>query len=78
MASSDKRVQASAIVTLKLEITVADTWGADCALDQIYRQAAESAINVIQRAMPRGYNQYNTGQVRLLDKPEVVTVLVRR
>lgn len=75
---SDKKVQASAIVTLTIEIVVPDVWGGDCSLDQVQRQASDSAIGVLRRAMPKEFNQYNTGSVRLIGNPEVASVLVKR
>lgn len=61
-------VKARAVVRLKIEITVGDTWGADCALPQIWKQATESAVDAVRRGMPHG--------VRLIGEPEVDAILV--
>lgn len=36
-------------VTVVLEIEVDDRWGGDCNIDQVYRQAEQSAIGMVRR-----------------------------
>lgn len=43
------RVQATARVTMTVEIQVGGTWGDDCDIAQIHRQAAEEAIGILRR-----------------------------
>ncbi len=38
-----------ATVTLTVEVTLPDRWGPDCPLDQVRRQAEESALRVVAR-----------------------------
>lgn len=41
----------SARVTVTLELTGLGSWGDDCSLSQVYKQAAEAAVGRINRAM---------------------------
>ena len=43
-----RRIQTRARVQVTLEIDVSDCWGPDCALDQVFRQASESAIGILR------------------------------
>ena len=50
MASEPKpQYQATARVTVTVEIRVDDAWGEDCSMGQIVRQATESARGVLSR-----------------------------
>lgn len=40
---------ATAKVTVVVEVTTSDCWGADCTINQAERQARESAIGVLGR-----------------------------
>ena len=59
---------AHARVTLTIEVSVSDTWGDDCKLDQVYRQASASAIGMLQRELP-------TARFRIIGEPKVDTVI---
>ena len=43
----DKKVKVRVIVNVAVEIHLDDNWGADCSLDQVYKQARESALNIL-------------------------------
>ena len=50
MASDARtRVVARARVQITVEILVDDTWGDDCPVAQVHRQAKESALGILQR-----------------------------
>jgi hypothetical protein len=44
------RTTTGATVTLTIELTNLGSWGPDCMIDQVYRQAREAAIGRINRA----------------------------
>ena len=44
------RTSTGATVTLTIEISNIGSWGPDCKIDQVYRQAREEAIGRINRA----------------------------
>jgi hypothetical protein len=46
-----KRLHATAIVEVRLAIRVPDSWGSECTLEQVQKQASESAINVLRSAL---------------------------
>lgn len=52
----------SARVTVQFDITVG-SWGPDCGLDQVFRQAAESAEGKVRRAL--GEPHMNVKTVRI-------------
>ena len=45
----EKRVSASARVTVTMIVEATDSWGPDCTVEQIYRQAAESVRCQLER-----------------------------
>lgn len=44
------RTTTGATVTLTIEISGLGSWGPDCLIDQVYRQAREEAVNRINNA----------------------------
>lgn len=50
MAKPIVRTTTGAKVTLTLELANLGSWGPDCLLDQVYRQAREAAVGRINRA----------------------------
>jgi len=44
-------IQARAQVRLTLEIPLSQPWGGECQLDQIFKQASESAKNKVRRVL---------------------------
>lgn len=65
-----KHLKATARVLITIEVTPSDCWGADCAFDQLRKQAADVAINLVRRVI-----EGNT-RCRIVGEPEVVAVLV--
>lgn len=61
-------MSATARVKVVLEISVSDSWGEDCKVDQIRKQATESALRVL--------GNLQTSIVRIVGTPEVTAVLI--
>lgn len=67
-------VGATAIVTLTVEVRANGSWGTDCSVAQVHRQAAESAIGYLNNlARIQG-----SGRLTIVGKPEVKTVITER
>jgi hypothetical protein len=64
-----KRLQSRARVQVTLDIAVADVWGADCPMEQIWRQARESALRAIA-------NGLGPGPLPVVGEPKITAVLV--
>lgn len=63
------KLTSRARVQVTIDVVVPDTWGADCPMDQIWKQARESALGVLERGMPRALMQ-------IVGTPKVTAVLV--
>lgn len=61
-------MSATARVKVVLEVSVSDSWGEDCKVDQIRRQATESAMRII--------GNLQTQLVKIVGTPEVTAVLI--
>jgi len=48
MGFPEKRVSASAQVTLTLVVDSAGSWGSDCTVEQIHKQASEDVISQVE------------------------------
>jgi hypothetical protein len=46
-----------------MEVDVSDSWGPDCSIAQVHRQASEAAIGMIRNSLVREHPQ----RVRILD-----------
>lgn len=67
-----KPVGATAIVTLTVRIQVPSSWGPDCTVAQIHRQAGESAVGMLRNA------NITAGRLEIVGAPEVKTVITER
>jgi hypothetical protein len=56
-------------VQVTVEITAGGTWGQDCTLDQVFRQATEEAIGKIRRELER---------VDIIGEPKVLAITTER
>ena len=65
---------ATARVTLTVEVDIKSTWGDDCKLDQIYKQAAEEAVNNLQRHIYRS----KAPDIVIVGQPKVTTILTTK
>lgn len=59
----------TARATLTVEIYALGSWGKDCQLDQVYKQAAEAAIGRLE-------NCKDLRNIRIIGKPIITAVLV--
>ena len=79
---ANKKVRATARITLTVEIDDDGVWGADCPIDQIHRQAKEGAIGALERALRRAASPDAQSQpvarlaLRIVGEPKVMAVLV--
>ena len=62
-------VGAKAKITVTVEVFLSDTWGDECTIAQINKQASDSAIGLLRRA-------YNGKDVQITGTPVVTVVLV--
>lgn len=67
----------SATVQLTLEIKVGDGWGGDCDMDQVYKQARDSAVGMINEALRAGKESLQT-RIKIVGTPLVSAVVVER
>lgn len=63
-----KTVRAFAQVEVTLLIATGSTWGGDCSVDQVHRQAVEDALSKLSRATN------GTRDFQVIGKPKVVRV----
>ncbi|WP_454863338.1 hypothetical protein [Pseudomonas hormoni] len=47
------RTTTNAVVTLTVELSNIGSWGPDCKIDQVYKQAVEEAMGRIRRAFEK-------------------------
>jgi hypothetical protein len=55
-------------VELVLEVSVSDNWGSSCTVDQIYKQAIQSALERVHALVHNG--------ARVIGDPKVTMILV--
>ena len=67
----DKPIKANARVKVLLEVSLSDSWDMDCQLNQVYKQAKDSAINIVSQKIAGGNKN-----IRIIGEPEIVAVLV--
>ena len=80
MASEPKAPKpvSTARVTLTLEIEVESTWGDDCTVGQVYKQAQDGAMGTIsQMVAASGVNKYRE-RVRVIGKSKIDAVIAPR
>ena len=68
----EKPVTASARVQVTVEVE-ASSWGGDCSIDQLYRQAGEDGKNRVIKALSVG-----NCQCKIIGEPKVIGVLTER
>lgn len=76
MGSREKKVKVTARVRVVLDIPVWDTWGGDCPLSQVQKQAAESALGMLHDSGGELNGLFQRGVARLVGEPEVTAVIV--
>ncbi len=70
-----KPVGASAVVTVTVEVRANGSWGPDCSVAQVHRQAAEEAVNSVRNALRHA--AYGD-RMKVVGDPEIKTVIVER
>lgn len=62
----------NAFVTVKLEVKVG-SWGDGCTMEQIYKQASDSALDVVRSAIGVVHNS-----IKIVGDPKVETITTTR
>ena len=68
---SKSKVRTKARVRILLEICLADTWGGDCPLSQVYKQSKDSANSIISQKIASSMKY-----IKMIGKTEVEAILV--
>ena len=63
------KIKTKAQVKVLLEISLSNSWGGDCPLSQVYKQAKESALNIISQKIAGSMKD-----IQIIGKPEVITI----
>lgn len=63
------QVHTGAVVQLTLEIQLGDSWGADCKLDQVIKQASDGARDAVRKLC-----EASSGRIRVVEVKEVKAV----
>lgn len=71
---SANKLVAYARVMLPVEIMVHDTWGVECTVQQIHKQAYESAINMLNRMAKENYRP----PFKVVGEPKITTFIVNQ
>lgn len=75
------KFEGRARVTLTIEMDLGDTWGGDCSVAQIQKQAAEAAIGHVRHGLiVHGLTGRRdaTQHARLVGEPKVEAILMER
>lgn len=72
---STANVKIRARVRVILELDVSDCWNPDVKLDQVYRQASESAIRDLRKGLVID-NSSKVDYVRLCGEPKVEVIII--
>lgn len=73
---SQSETSAYARVKLEVEISVNSSWGGDCSIDQVHRQAAEEAIGFIENKVCREADIRL--RMKIVGQPIISAVIVER
>jgi hypothetical protein len=80
--SEKMNVSIRARIQVTVEFMVGDSWGGDCDLDQVYKQAREAAIHALQRG--RIINGMTTASAKpdtlatIVADPKITAILVEK
>lgn len=67
------RVKATARVRLTIEVPLTDTWGGDCPLEQVEKQAKDAALGMI-----RNSQFHELKMATILGEPQVTAILTQK
>jgi hypothetical protein len=75
----EKKVRATSRVQVTVEIDTGGSWGPDCTIDQIQKQAAEEARSALTRGLM--LDLLKTGSdsktsARIISEPRIIAILV--
>jgi hypothetical protein len=69
-----RKIKAKAQVRVTMVIDLPDTWGSECTAEQVYDQAAKTALGVFRGDITLG-EFIKQGRIRLVDDAKVTMVL---
>ena len=58
-----------AVVKMQVEVSLYDTWGKECKIDQVFNQASNAAISRVNKALSKDTN------IRILGNPRVDAII---
>ncbi len=67
----EKQIKAKARVQMTVEVDAGAPWGAECTIEQMYKQAAESARTNLINALKPGEH----GRVHLVGEPKIIGII---
>lgn len=67
----------TAIVQLTLEVQVSSSWGGDCSMDQVFKQARDEAVGAINNALGEA-RQSLQNRIKIVGTPSVKAVAAER
>lgn len=70
----DKRTTASARLEVVIDIPASGSWGSDCSLDQIYRQASEETRIHLSNIL---YKEFGS-TAKIIGEPKIRAVITER
>ena len=71
MSAQEPKVQAKAKVQFVVEVDAGAPWGPDCAIGQLYKQAAESARNTLFNNLKQGAGNH----LRIVGEPKILGII---
>lgn len=70
------KLQGTARVRVLVEVQLADTWGSECTVEQIHKQAMDSVSSRLSRAFTEEQRAHGGNRIRICGELEPVAVLV--
>lgn len=67
----------TATVQLTLEIKVNSSWGGDCSMDQVFKQARDEAVGAINNALGEA-RQSLQNRIKIVGTPSILAVAAER
>ena len=65
------KITAKAKVQLTVEVPTGDLWGGECAVDQVYTQAAASAKAKLRAVLSRP----GSGDIEIVGEPKIIGII---
>jgi len=76
---SEKKIRATSRVTVTVEIDTGGSWGADCTVEQVQKQAADSARAALMKGLVLDLNSMGKDTkttARIVGEPKILAILV--